>query len=110
METFSLSAVQPQVIGRPVIGNTSGSVPYPIGFDDMIVPEGNIEALREKIESMLNNKNLAEEKGRAMQQRALSSFSVAHLNDMFYDTLLNILDGSYDVNQTDMTKYVPIIH
>ena len=48
-ETFSLAVVQAMATGLPIIGNTSGSVPYEIGPDGMIVPEQDIKALNEKI-------------------------------------------------------------
>lgn len=108
VETFSLSAVQPQATMKPVIGNTSGSVPYQLGFDEMIVPEGSIDALNEKIQWVLNNKEKAAELGRKMYNRTINSFAIEHLNDMFYDTLIeDILQGKYDKEKLDMTKYKP---
>lgn len=108
VETFSLSAIQPQASRKPVIGNTSGSVPYQIGFEEMIVPEGDIEALREKIQFMMDNPDEAKIMGEKMYNRCINSFSVNHLNDMFYDTLTeDVLTGQYDLSKTDMTNYTP---
>lgn len=108
VETFSLSAIQPQATCKPVIGNTSGSVPYQIGFDEMTVPEGDIGALGRKIKWMMDNPHYAEEMGKKMYQRCIDSFSVAHLNDMFYDTLVeDVLTGHFDPNKADMTSYTP---
>lgn len=110
VETFSLAAVQPQITKKPVIGDDSGSVPYQIGFDNMIVPENNIEALNEKINWVLNHKEEATEIGKLMYERTNKSFTVQHLNDMFYDTLLDVLEDKYDENKFDMTKYTPQKH
>lgn len=111
VETFSLSAIQPQATGKPVIGNTSGSVPYQIGFKEMIVPEGDIDALHEKIEWVLSHKQEAAEIGHKMYERCINSFSVKHLNDMFYDTLTeDILCDSFDTAKSDMTQYSPKSH
>lgn len=110
VETFSLAAVQPQITKKPVIGDDSGSVPYQIGFDNMIVPENNIEALNEKINWVLNHKEEATEIGKRMYERTNKSFTVQHLNDMFYDTLLDVLEDKYDENKFDMTKYTPQKH
>lgn len=63
VETFSLAAIQPQITKKTVIGNTSGSVPYQIGFSEMIVPEGDIEALHDKINWVLGYKEEAKEIG-----------------------------------------------
>ena len=106
VETFALSAVQPQATMKPVIGNTSGSVPYQLGFKDMIVTEGDISALRDKIKWVLENKETAAKFGRKMYERTISSFSIHHLNEMFYDTIVeDVLRGEYDINKLDMTNY-----
>lgn len=108
VETFSLSAIQPQATKKPVIGNTSGSVPYQIGFENMIVPESDIDALREKISWVLANQDDAQRIGEEMYKRTLNSFSVNHLNEMFYDTLVeDVLQGTFDPAKVDMTKYTP---
>lgn len=105
VETFSLSAIQPQAVGVPIIGNDSGSMPYQVGFEDMIVPEGDITALSQKIQWMMDNKEETILIGQKMFKRTIESFSVKHLNDMFYDTVLDVLDNKYDSNKSDMTRY-----
>ncbi|MBQ9558578.1 MAG: glycosyltransferase [Bacteroidaceae bacterium] len=105
-ETFSLAAIQPQITRKPVIGDTSGSVPYQIGFSEMIVPEGDVEALHEKMLWVLNHKEEAKVIGERMYQRTHNSFEIQHLNDLFYDTLVeDVLPGKFDKRKTDMTKY-----
>lgn len=105
VETFSLAAVQPQITKKPVIGNTSGSVPYQIGFEEMIVPEGDIKALAAKIQWAILHSEEASSMGHKMYERAHNSFSVLHLDNMFYDTILDVLHGVYDDNKIDMAKY-----
>ena len=108
VETFSLSAIQPQATMKPVIGNTSGSVPYQIGFPEMIVEEGDIKALHDKIQWVLENPDKAAKIGTEMYRRCINSFSVQHLNDMFYDTLIeDVMNNAFDEAKTDMTKYTP---
>ena len=107
VETFSLSVVQPMATKKPVIGNTSGSVPYQVGFDEMIVPEGDIKALHDKLEYALANKEEMAKWGERMYERTMRSFTVNHLNKLFYDTLVeDVLSGKYDLAKVDMTKYV----
>ncbi len=104
VETFSLAAVQPQITKKPVIGNTSGSVPYQIGFKEMIVPEGDIMALRTKIEEMMKNPSLVAEFGERMYKRAHNSFEVHHLNMLFYNTIIDVMNGVYDEKKVDMAN------
>ena len=41
-----------------------------------------------------------------MQKRAQKCFSIMHLNDIFYDTIMeDVLYGKYDENKIDMTLY-----
>ena len=108
VETFSLSAIQPQITKKTIIANTSGSVPYQVGFDELIVPEGDIKALHDKILWALNNRDEIKEYGLKLYERTHNGFEIQHLNDTFYDTLVeDILTGSYDKNKVDMVTYKP---
>ena len=105
IETFSLSVVQAMATGKPIIGNTSGSVPYQIGDEGIIVPEGDISALHDKLVWVQNNPEQAKIIGERMKSRAINCFGIKHLNDCFYDTILDIQRGHYDPLKADMTKY-----
>lgn len=106
VETFSLSVVQPMIISKPIIGNTSGSVPYQIGSEGIIVSEGDNKALAEKIKWAMNNPIEVAEIGKKMRNRAINCFSVPHLNNLFYKTIKeDILTGEFDNNKVDMTKW-----
>ncbi|SHK28315.1 glycosyltransferase family 4 protein [Xylanibacter ruminicola] len=106
VETFSLSVVQPMITSKPIIGNTSGSVPYQIGPEGMIVPEGNIKLLSEKMKWVLDNPQKAKLIGERMRDRAIKCFSVPQLNELFYKTIKeDILTGGYDEKKSDMTKW-----
>lgn len=105
-ETFSLSAIQPQITKKPVIGSSSGSVPYQIGFKEMIIPENDVDALSKKIQWVLNNKDEAKLIGQKMYIRTHNSFEIRHLNDLFYRTIVeDIIPDKYDTNKVDMAKY-----
>lgn len=105
-ETFSLSAVQPMITGKPVIGSSSGSVPYQVGFSEMIVPEGDVEALREKLIWVLKHKEDAKHIGERMKDRSWNSFEIRHLNELFYRTIVeDVLCGKYDKAKIDMVNY-----
>lgn len=104
VETFSLSVVQAMASGKPIIGSDSGSVPYQIGPDGIIVHEGDIVAIREKMQWVLNHQEEAIEIGKRVMQRAVNSFSIQHLNDLFYATILDIYNGVFDENKVDMAN------
>lgn len=106
-ETFSLSVVQPMATAKPIIGNDSGSVPYQVGHQELVVPEGDINALRSKIEWMLNHKEKASEIGAKLYDYGLDSFSVKHLNELFYRTIMeDVLKGEFDEYKADMKNKI----
>lgn len=104
-ETFSLALVQAMITGLPVIGNTSGSVPYQIGPEGIIVEEGNIKKLNEAFVYMLNNPEEGKKIGERMKERALECFEIRQLNELFYLTVTDIINGIHDEKKTDMVSY-----
>lgn len=104
-ETFSLALVQAMGTGLPVIGSSSGSVPYQIGPNGVIVEEGNIDALRGKMLWIMNESEQRKAIGKKMYERALSGFNIYHLNELFYLTILDIVRGVYDPYKSDMTSF-----
>lgn len=104
-ETFSLALVQAMITGLPVIGSSSGSVPYQIGPDGIIVEEGSIAAMREQMLRMMNSAEDRKKIGSAMRKRALDCFSIYHLDELFYLTVKDIVNGVYDEEKTDMARY-----
>lgn len=108
VETFSLAVVQPMITRKPIIGDDSGSVPYQIGFDEMIVPEADVNALHNKIVWVMEHKEEAKKLAKKMYERTINSFEVKHLNDMFYETIVeDIIPEKYDTHKFDMTNYKP---
>ena len=104
-ETFSLALVQAMITGLPVIGSSSGSVPYQIGPDGIIVEEGNVYAIRHQMIRMMESRDDREKIGKTMRKRALECFSIYHLDELFYVSLLDIMCGIYDKNKVDMSQY-----
>ena len=104
-ETFSLALVQAMATGLPVIGSNSGSVPYQIGDDGIIVPEGNVDELNKKMLYVMSHKDEIEEIGNKMKERALKCFSIYHLNELFYKTVVDILNDQFDPKKADMANY-----
>ena len=55
-ETFSIALVQAMITGKPIVASDSGSVPYQVGSEGMIVKSGDIDAIRKKLEWVLSRK------------------------------------------------------
>lgn len=104
IETFSLSLVQAMATSLPVIGSSSGSVPYQIGSDGIIVDERNTEQLNEKIRWVINHKEESCEIGKKLYYRTVRSFSTKHLNELFYYTINQLLNGIVDEDSIDMAN------
>ena len=104
VETFSLSVVQAMASGKPIIGSDSGSVPYQIGPDGVIIKEGDVKTLNEKMLWMMSHPEEAKSMGERLMKRTVNSFSIQHLNDFFYATLLDVYNGVYDENKVDMAN------
>ncbi len=104
-ETFSLALVQAMATGLPVIGSSSGSVPYQIGPDGIILPEGDIEKMRETFIYMMNNHEKGKKIGAKMKERAVNCFDIRPLNNLFYDTIVDVNAGIFDESKSDMTAY-----
>ena len=106
-ETFSLALVQAMATGLPVIGSSSGSVPYQVGPEGIVVPERDIKKLNEQFIKVMTDSEYAKAKGQAMYHRAVKCFDIRHLNDVFYYTLKeDVLAGKYDEKKIDMAKYM----
>lgn len=109
-ETFSLSIVQAMATGKPVIGNTSGSVPYQIGPNGLIVKEGDIPALTKKIVWAMEHPQEAKEIGEKMKKYAIDSFSIGHLNKQFAAIVEDVVNNKLSEGLTDMTRFSQIIN
>ena len=105
-ETFSIALVQAMITGKPIIASDSGSVPYQVGSEGMIVKAGDIDAIRERMEWVLTHQEEAKMIGEKMKQRAYNCFSIRHLNALLYKTFKeDILTGQYDEAKADMSTY-----
>ncbi len=83
IDTFPLAVVQAMATRLPVIGSDSGAVPYQIGNKDLIVPEGNAEALRNKLLYLLENPDKVRHLGNEAYERVLKTFEIEHLTRSF---------------------------
>ena len=105
-ETFSLALVQMMATHLPVIGSSSGSVPYQMGENGLVVQENNIEKLNKAMFYMMENEAERQKFADNMYKRAIECFSITHLNDCFYHTIIDVNSNVYDERKQDMTSYL----
>ena len=104
VETFSLALVQEMSTGIPVIGSYSGSVPYQIGRDDLLVKEGDVDAIREKMNFVIDNPDAAREIGESMRARCVNCFDVEHIAKCFDIVIKELAQGIYNENHIDTAE------
>ncbi len=105
-ETFSLALVQMMATRLPVIGSSSGSVPYQIGDKGIIIQENCIEELNKAMLYMMENAAERFANAENMYKRATECFSITHLNECFYNTIIDVNSNVYDERKIDMTSYL----
>ena len=90
IETFSLALVQAMATKKAVIGSTSGSVPYQIGPNGILVNEGDSLLLSQKMAEIMNDKDLQQFNSELMFDRAKNNFSIISLNKQFYALIMEL--------------------
>ncbi len=104
VDTFPLAVVQGMASGLPVICSDSGAMPYQVGRDGIVVPEGNPVALAEMMIKIMNDRLWTKSVGNKMLARVLECFEIRHLNKCLYQTIKAHLDGEPEravVNQVN---------
>lgn len=92
VETFSLAVVQAMAVGLPIIGSNSGSVPYQIGFGELIVPQSNSKELANKMNFLLENPQERHKFAKKVYYRTLRKFDITVLNEQMYQICERVLD------------------
>jgi len=76
-EQFGRMFVEAMACGVPVIGSDSGEIPRVIGDSGLIVPENDVQALREALKRLYHDSALRAHLGIAGRQRVLECFTQA---------------------------------
>ena len=61
--------------------------------------------MRETFVRLMNNPDEGRKIGTKMMERAVKCFDIRPLNELFYRTIVDIKNGVYDENKTDMASY-----
>lgn len=74
-EGFGLPAAEAMSCETPVVATTAGALPEVVGDAGILVPPENPEALKDAINTLLNNEALREELGKKGRRRAVDMFA-----------------------------------
>jgi glycosyltransferase involved in cell wall biosynthesis len=74
-EQFGRVLVEAMALGVPVIGSTSGEIPAVVGDTGLLFPEGDVEALRDRICRLMNDEALRTDLARRACARALTRYT-----------------------------------
>jgi len=92
MEQFGRVLVEAMACGVPVIGSDSGEIPNVIGDAGLIFPEGDVEALRERLARLQHDPALRRALGATGRERVLAHYTqaqVARETVAFYRELMD---------------------
>jgi glycosyltransferase involved in cell wall biosynthesis len=78
-EQFGRVLIEAMACGVPVIGSDSGEIPNVIGDAGLIFPEGDIDALRDSIASLLTDPEQRAQYAEAGRSRVLAEFTQAQI-------------------------------
>lgn len=74
-EQFGRVLIEAMASGVPVIGSSSGEIPHVIGDAGLIFPEGDVEALRTQIHSLMVDRTLWRELAKNGRKRVSARFT-----------------------------------
>ncbi len=87
-ENCPMSILESFAYGKPVIGADIGGIPELInhGDDGFLVPSGDVEELRDRLQWMCDNKTQAIEMGKTAREKMENEFNA----DIHYERILNV--------------------
>ena len=91
-EQFGRVLVEAMACAVPVIGSRSGEIPHVIGDAGLIVPEEDIDALRNGLLQLMQDDALRRELARRGRQRVLERFTQAQIAAETVDVYRTILE------------------
>ena len=92
-EQFGVVLVEAMLCGVPVVGSDSGAIPEVIGDAGFIFPEGDVQALVDRLRQLQTHSVLRRELAKRGRQRALAHFSSVALADQAYQFYCDLLTG-----------------
>jgi glycosyltransferase involved in cell wall biosynthesis len=94
VEQFGRVLVEAMACGVPVIGSDSGEIPNVIGDAGLVYPEGEVDALRQQIESLMNDPDRWMIIAQSGCDRAQTHYSQAQVAARTVEAYRYVLEGS----------------
>ena len=92
-EQFGRVLVEAMACGVPVLGSRSGEIPHVIGDAGLIVPEEDIDAIRNGLLQLMQDDTLRSELARRGRQRVLEHFTQAQIAAETVDVYRTMLES-----------------
>lgn len=108
VDTYPLVVSQSMASARPQIVSDSGGLPYEVESDGWVVHERNSEELHKAMIYAVNHPDECRERGSRLKARLEHSFALSNLNPLFYDTMMDVIEGRYDVAHMDQMRTKPV--
>jgi glycosyltransferase involved in cell wall biosynthesis len=83
-EQFGRVLIEAMACGVPVVGSDSGEIPSVIGDAGLVFPEGNVAALRERLQGLMDQDSLRGELSERGRQRVLEHYTQAKVAEQYY--------------------------
>ncbi|MDJ0713573.1 MAG: hormogonium polysaccharide biosynthesis glycosyltransferase HpsO [Prochloraceae cyanobacterium] len=74
-EQFGHVLIEAMACRIPVVGSDSGEIPYVIGDTGLVFPEGDIEALRDRLRQLMENSELADKLAHKGYERSMQQYT-----------------------------------
>ena len=96
VEGFGITFLEANACKKPVIGSDSGGIPDAVedGVSGLIARAGDVDDLREKILTLLDNPEYAERLGEQGYDRVHRAFRIEHMGQEFKEAVLTPLEHS----------------
>lgn len=79
VEQFGRVLVEAMASGVPVIGSSSGEIPHVIGDAGLVYPEGDVAALGERLQSLIDDRALWQDLAQRGQERVRRRYTQARI-------------------------------
>lgn len=92
-EQFGRVIAESQACGTPIIGSSSGEIPYVVGDPSFVFEEGNAEALANIMEKIISEQISKTQLSEKVRDRALSHFSLSSVARQKLEMMKDVLDS-----------------
>ena len=79
MEQFGRVLIEGMASSVPVVGSDSGEIPSVIGDAGLVYPQGNVDALRQHLQALADDRALWADLARRGRERVLAQFTQAQI-------------------------------